>query len=100
MIPAESGRYWSTWSATRFKFTNQGEIALQADLLQLQNDHAVIHFSVRDTGIGISADKQGLIFDAFAQEDSSTTRKYGGTGLGLSICRRLVELMGGRMWAA
>jgi len=80
------------------KFTNQGEIALQADLLQLQNDHAVIHFSVRDTGIGISADKQGLIFDAFAQEDSSTTRKYGGTGLGLSICRRLVELMGGRMW--
>ncbi|MBS1130398.1 MAG: sensor hybrid histidine kinase [Proteobacteria bacterium] len=80
------------------KFTEQGEIALQADLMQLQNGHAVIHFAVRDTGIGISADKQVLIFDAFAQEDSSTTRKYGGTGLGLSICRRLVELMGGTLW--
>jgi PAS domain S-box-containing protein len=80
------------------KFTSQGEIALQADLMQLQDGHAVIHFAVRDTGIGISADKQGLIFDAFAQEDSSTTRKYGGTGLGLSICRRLVELMGGKLW--
>ena len=79
------------------KFTGQGEIVLQAELTQLQDSHAVIHFSVRDTGIGISADKQGLIFDAFAQEDSSTTRKYGGTGLGLSICRRLVELMGGTM---
>ncbi|MBS1141528.1 MAG: sensor hybrid histidine kinase [Proteobacteria bacterium] len=80
------------------KFTSQGEIALQAELMQLQDGHAIIHFSVRDTGIGISADKQELIFDAFAQEDSSTTRKYGGTGLGLSICRRLVELMGGTMW--
>jgi len=80
------------------KFTQQGEIALRTELLQLQLGQATIHFSVRDTGIGIVPEKQELIFDAFSQEDSSTTRKYGGTGLGLSICRRLVELMGGRMW--
>lgn len=80
------------------KFTHQGEIVLHTELMQLQDSHAIIHFSVRDTGIGIAPDKQELIFDAFSQEDTSTTRKYGGTGLGLSICRRLVELMGGRMW--
>ncbi|NTV68672.1 MAG: response regulator [Azonexaceae bacterium] len=80
------------------KFTNDGEIALRTELFQLQDRHAIIHFAVRDTGIGIAPDKQDLIFDAFSQEDTSTTRKYGGTGLGLSICRRLVELMGGRIW--
>ena len=80
------------------KFTKHGEIALRTELLQLQDGHAIVHFEVRDTGIGIASDKQELIFDAFSQEDTSTTRKYGGTGLGLSICRRLVTLMGGRMW--
>ena len=80
------------------KFTNFGEIALTTELMQLQGGHAIIHFAVRDTGIGIAPDKQELIFDAFSQEDTSTTRRYGGTGLGLSICRHLVELMGGRMW--
>jgi PAS domain S-box-containing protein len=80
------------------KFTSHGEIALRTELLQLQDGHAIIHFAVRDTGIGIAPEKQELIFDAFSQEDTSTTRKYGGTGLGLSICRRLVELMGGRIW--
>ena len=80
------------------KFTNSGEIALRTELLQLQDGHAIVHFAVCDTGIGIAPDKQDLIFDAFSQEDTSTTRKYGGTGLGLSICRRLVELMGGRIW--
>ena len=80
------------------KFTKQGEVALSVELMQLQNERARLHFAVRDTGIGIASDKQRMIFDAFAQEDTSTTRKYGGTGLGLSICRRLVELMGGTMW--
>ncbi|MBK7647322.1 MAG: response regulator [Betaproteobacteria bacterium] len=80
------------------KFTNDGEIALHTEVMQQQDGHAIIHFSVRDTGIGIATDKQELIFDSFSQEDTSTTRRYGGTGLGLSICRRLVELMGGKIW--
>ena len=79
------------------KFTEKGEIAVITTLRVRQDREAEIHIAVRDTGIGISSDKQQLIFDAFSQEDSSTTRKYGGTGLGLSISRRLVELMGGRI---
>ena len=80
------------------KFTERGEITLHCEVVEDQNSQVVVHFWVRDTGIGIAADKQQLIFEAFTQEDTSTTRRYGGTGLGLSISRRLVELMGGRIW--
>jgi two-component system sensor histidine kinase/response regulator len=61
-------------------------------------DSALLHFSVRDTGVGVPQDKQKIIFEAFTQVDGSTTRKFGGTGLGLSIASRLVEMMGGRIW--
>ncbi len=80
------------------KFTERGEIGVHIALKQASGSKVTIQCSVRDTGIGIAPQKQQLIFEAFSQEDTSTTRKYGGTGLGLSISRRLVDLMGGNMW--
>jgi CheY-like chemotaxis protein len=80
------------------KFTRQGEVELRAALVSQQADGATLHFSVRDTGIGIPLEKQKSIFEAFAQADSSTSRRFGGTGLGLTISTRLVEMMGGRIW--
>jgi PAS domain S-box-containing protein len=81
------------------KFTARGEVVVRADT-EAQSDGAVqLHFSIKDTGIGVPADKLRTIFKPFEQADSSTTRRYGGTGLGLAISVQLVELMGGRMWA-
>lgn len=80
------------------KFTDQGEVVVQVRCQERQPDHAIILFSVRDTGIGIPREKQDRIFQAFEQVDTSTTRRYGGTGLGLAIASRLVGLMGGRIW--
>ncbi len=80
------------------KFTERGEISLQVERESEKEGSVGLHFRVRDTGIGIPADKRGRIFDAFTQADCSTTRRYGGTGLGLTISRQLVERMGGRMW--
>jgi len=80
------------------KFTEQGEIVVEVGLESQTPSGVALHFSVRDTGIGIPEDKQQAIFDVFAQADSSTTRRYGGTGLGLAISSQLVEMMGGRLW--
>ncbi len=80
------------------KFTARGEVAVRVAMEAESADQAVFHFSVTDSGIGIPPEKQKVIFEAFTQSDSSTTRQYGGTGLGLSISSRLVGLMGGNIW--
>ncbi|MCJ8210959.1 response regulator [Mucilaginibacter sp. RS28] len=79
------------------KFTNKGEVFVDVKVIDKQADVHVLKFDVRDTGIGIPADKLDRLFKAFSQVDSSTTRKYGGTGLGLAICDKLVKLMGGEI---
>ncbi|XVJ69547.1 MAG: response regulator [Rhizobacter sp.] len=80
------------------KFTSEGEVAVTVTSESVDLERSMLHIAVRDTGIGIPADKQNQVFESFSQADNSTTRKYGGTGLGLSICVRLCELMGGRIW--
>jgi two-component system sensor histidine kinase/response regulator len=80
------------------KFTERGEIVVRVARESEVGPDLHLHFAVSDTGIGIPHDKQEHIFEAFAQADTSTTRRYGGTGLGLAICSRLVPLMGGKIW--
>ena len=80
------------------KFTHNGGLVLGLQIEGNASRGYLAEISVADTGIGIALEKQTLIFDAFSQADTSTTRKFGGTGLGLTICRRLVNLMGGRLW--
>ena len=81
------------------KFTGKGEVALEVMCQKIDASSVLLHFVVRDTGIGIPKEKLEPIFEAFSQADSSTTRRFGGTGLGLAICHRLVHLMGGEIWA-
>ncbi len=80
------------------KFTAAGEIVLQIRVDAKEGDAYTLRLGVRDTGIGIPAEKQHRLFKSFSQVDSSTTRQYGGTGLGLAISKKLAELMGGTMW--
>jgi two-component system, sensor histidine kinase and response regulator len=81
------------------KFTESGEIGLSLAMEEEADDRVLLHARIRDTGIGIPADKVGAIFEPFQQADNSTTRKYGGTGLGLSICKQISNLMDGDAWA-
>jgi signal transduction histidine kinase/DNA-binding response OmpR family regulator len=80
------------------KFTDRGEVVVRVETQAITQDNIILHFLVSDTGIGVPHEKQQMIFQAFTQADSSTTRIYGGTGLGLAISSRLVEIMGGRIW--
>jgi PAS domain S-box-containing protein len=80
------------------KFTQSGEIRMRVDVASQLPGEVCLHFAVIDTGIGIPRDKQELVFEAFAQADGTSARRFGGTGLGLSISARLVELMGGDIW--
>lgn len=79
------------------KFTHEGYIFIGVELIEKDEEHSYIRFSVTDTGIGISEEQKKLLFQAFTQGDASTSRKYGGTGLGLAICKRIVELMKGEI---
>jgi PAS domain S-box-containing protein len=80
------------------KFTEKGEIVISVEEETREGEALLLHFAISDTGIGIPEDKRRIIFDVFAQADSSMTRKYGGTGLGLAISSQLVDLLGGRIW--
>jgi two-component system sensor histidine kinase/response regulator len=80
------------------KFTERGEIVVRVEEQSEEASATRLHFAVRDTGVGVPAEKQGRIFEAFSQADGTMARKYGGTGLGLTICQRLAELMEGSIW--
>jgi PAS domain S-box-containing protein len=80
------------------KFTEHGEVIVTAGVEERTSDRIMLAFAVKDTGMGMTPEQSSRLFQAFSQADTSTTRKFGGTGLGLSISKRLVEMMGGRIW--
>ena len=96
--PLRLGQILTNLVNNAVKFTERGEIRLTIDLVEQTGEKVQIKCAVRDTGIGMTPDQAARLFQPFTQADMSTTRKHGGTGLGLTICRRLVELMGGRIW--
>jgi CheY-like chemotaxis protein/anti-sigma regulatory factor (Ser/Thr protein kinase) len=101
MVQGDSGRLRQiilNLMGNSIKFTQQGEIALRVEVETEDCDSKIIRFTVADTGIGIPYEKQKAVFDPFTQADSSTTRNYGGTGLGLAISKRLVSIVGGKIW--
>jgi|GEM_PF-3452080 len=81
------------------KFTRCGEVNVRVRKKEMEGDCICLHFSIQDTGIGMTSEQAAGLFTPFSQADSSITRRYGGTGLGLTICKNLVNMMGGRIWA-
>ncbi len=96
--PLRVGQILVNLANNAIKFTEAGEIVVRIEAVEKNEDDALLQFSVRDTGIGLSEDQQGRLFRAFNQADTSTSRKYGGTGLGLTISKSLAEGMGGEIW--
>ena len=95
--PVRLRQILSNLTSNAVKFTNRGEVIISVQPERKSDLHNILRFSVVDTGTGISTEAQQHIFEAFLQEDGSTTRKYGGTGLGLTICKHLCQLMGGNI---
>lgn len=93
--PVRIGQILLNYGSNAIKFTEQGEIRVTVRVKERTEKGVLLYFSVHDTGIGLTEDQQGILFQSFRQADMSTTRKYGGTGLGLAICKRLANLMGG-----
>ena len=96
--PLRLGQILTNLVSNAIKFTEEGEIIISIKVVSKDEEKAKLKFSVKDTGIGLSEEQTGKLFQSFSQADGSTTRKYGGTGLGLAICKRLVEMMGGKIW--
>jgi signal transduction histidine kinase/CheY-like chemotaxis protein len=96
--PLRLGQILINLSNNAVKFTDTGEIVVAVELVKKDQAQVSLKFSVRDSGIGMTAEQAAKLFQPFAQADSSTTRKYGGTGLGLTISKRLAEMMGGKIW--
>ncbi len=96
--PLRLGQVLVNLANNAVKFTSQGEVIVGVEKHSSIGQDIELHFWVRDTGIGMTTDALGRLFQSFSQADSSTTRKYGGTGLGLAICKSLVERMDGRIW--
>ncbi len=96
--PLRLGQILTNLVNNAVKFTERGEIRLDIELVERTGEKVQLKCSVRDTGVGLTREQSAKLFQPFTQADMSTTRTHGGTGLGLTICRRLVELMGGRIW--
>jgi len=96
--PLRLGQILINLTNNAVKFTDAGEIVVKTELIEDSAESVTLQFSVRDTGIGLTEEQIGRLFQSFSQADTSTTRQYGGTGLGLTISKRLVEMMGGRIW--